>query len=105
MYIQNKADKHNNTKTEERSSMEENVIEFIKNSNRMTLSLSQGKWITKVKKLKEKYPTEVDIIENKDGTILAHMPVSYLHLSNSKRELTEAQRNELAKRLAKNRKN
>lgn len=56
----------------------ENVIEWGRNKKIATLSLSQRSVITKVKRLAEKYPEEVQIIaENKDGSLYAHMPVNF----------------------------
>lgn len=78
----------------------ENVIEFIKNCDTITATFSQGRWISKIKKLAQKYPEEVKIVtENKSGSIVAHFPVSYLHISNSKREMSDEQRNAAAERL------
>jgi predicted N-acetyltransferase YhbS len=46
-----------------------------------------------VRKLAEKYPDEVQIVaENEDGSIVAHIPVSYLKISRGKQDLTEEQR-------------
>lgn len=81
----------------------ENVFEFLRGQEVMTVTLSQGRFVSKVKKLAQKYSDEVIIVrENGDGTILAHMPVSYLHLGNRKRELSEDQRMELSERARKN---
>jgi hypothetical protein len=41
------------------------------------------------------------VTENKSGSIVAHFPVSYLHISNSKREMTDEQRTAAASRLRK----
>jgi hypothetical protein len=77
----------------------ENVIEFLRNQETMTCTFSQGRFVSKVKKLAEKYPDEVQIVvENKDGSIVAHIPVKYLHLSRHSRDLTEDEREELAER-------
>lgn len=82
--------------------MRENCIEFIKDEPRMTLTLSQGRFITKVRELAEKYPDEVEIVaENKDGSIVAHAPVSALHLSIIKKNMTDEQRQAARERLAK----
>ena len=62
--------------------MNENVIEFLKNEEMMTCTLCQGRFITKVRELAEKFPDEVEItVENADGSIVAHVPVRFLHLS------------------------
>ena len=80
----------------------ENVIEFIKGDKQMTVTFSQRRFITKVKKMAEKYPNEVTIVaENEDGSICAHMPIKALQLSIRKKELTEEQREKLRERLKK----
>lgn len=82
--------------------MRENVIEFIKNESRMTLTLSQGRFITKVRELAEKFPDDVEIVaENADGSIVAHMPVSALHLSIIRKTLTDKQKQAARERLEK----
>ena len=84
----------------------ENVIEFIENSKEMTVTLSQARFISKVKKLAKQFPDEVKIIvENEDGTIVAHMPVSALHLNIIKREMTDEEKEAAKKRLEKARTN
>ena len=85
----------------------ENVIEWLKDSKTATVTLSQGRYITKIKKLAKQYPDEVEIIrENKDGSLLAHIPVSYIKINNPpRREYTEEQRAAMAERLRKINKN
>jgi hypothetical protein len=78
----------------------ENNIEFIRNAKVATCSFSQGKYITKIKKLAEKYPDECEIVaENKDGSIVAHFPVKWIHISNLKREMSEEERKAMGERL------
>lgn len=79
--------------------MDENVIEFIKGQDRATLTLTQGRFITKIKYLAGKYPTECDFKENPDGSVLCHIPVSWLHISKITRSITEEQREDLANRI------
>jgi hypothetical protein len=63
----------------------ENVIEFFKDQESMTCSFSQNKFINMVRALATSYPEDVQIMaENEDGSIVAHIPVSYLILSNPK---------------------
>lgn len=81
----------------------ENAIEWINGQNRVTVTLSQGRYISKIKKLASKFPDEVEIVkENKDGTIVAHIPLGYIKINNSKRELTDAERAELSERARNN---
>lgn len=83
--------------------MKENVLEFLKDGQRMTATLSQGRYISKVLELKEKNPEEVEIVkmpEKNDGYLVAHMPVKYLHLSSSRKTMTEEQKEQARERLA-----
>lgn len=64
----------------------ENVIEWVKNQEKATLTLSQRRTISRVKKLAEKYPEECQIVaENKDGSVYAHIPVSWIKISPPKK--------------------
>lgn len=81
----------------------ENAIEWINGQSRVTVTLSQGRYISKIKKLAEKFPEEVEIIkENADGTILAHIPLNYIKINRASRDLTEEERGELAERARNN---
>lgn len=78
----------------------ENNIEFFRNADRATCYFSQGRFISKIRKLAEKYPDECEIVgENKDGSIVAHFPVKWIHISNVKREMTDEQREAAAERM------
>lgn len=81
----------------------ENAIEFLRNAEMATVNFSQGRYITKVKRLAEKFPEECKIVaENKDGSIVAHIPVKWVHISrHEERELTEEQKIAGAERLRK----
>lgn len=85
----------------------ENVIEWLKDSKTATVTLSQGRYITKIRKLAKQYPDEVEIIrENKDGSLLVHIPVSYIKINNPpRREYTEEERAVMAERLRNVKKN
>ena len=80
----------------------ENVIEWVKDTKRATLTLSQRRTISKVKRLAEKYPDKCQILaENKDGSIYAHIPTLWIKI-NPPMELTDEQRQQRqqnAKRL------
>lgn len=82
---------------------QENCIEFLRGAKTATVCFSQGRYISKIKKLAEKYPEEVQITaENKDGSIVAHIPVSYIKINNSKREISEEERELLRERARNN---
>lgn len=82
---------------------QENVIEWLRNSETATVTFTQGRYITKIRKLAEKYPDKVQITaENKDGSIVAHIPVKAIKINIIKgRELTEDEKKVMAERFAK----
>jgi hypothetical protein len=79
----------------------ENNIEFVRNSDRATCYFTQGRFISKIKKLAEQYPDECEIVAtNKDGSIVAHFPVKWIHITRREgRELTEEERERSAEAL------
>lgn len=78
----------------------ENVVEFLLNEKTATVTFCQPRFITKIRKLAEKYPDECQIThENKDGSIVAHIPVKWIKISRIDRQLTDEQRAELAERV------
>lgn len=83
----------------------ENVIEFLRGSKVATVTFTQGRYISKVEKLAMKFPDEVEIVYrnyNREGnvsSIVAHIPVSYIHISNFKREITDEERETMRDRL------
>lgn len=78
---------------------EENSIEWIRDSKTATLSLTQRRTISRVKKLAKKHPEECRILaENKDGSLYAKIPVEWIRINPSK-NLTEEQRKKIAVRL------
>ena len=83
--------------------LKENAIEFYKGDKRATVSFSQGKYISRIKKLKERYPDEVDIVaENPDGSLYAHIPTKWIRI-NPPRELSDEQKETLIEQLVKSR--
>lgn len=80
-------------------SVNENVIEFLRGQDTASVTFSQGRYITRIKKLAEEYPDECQIIaENQDGSIFAHLPVSWVKISPP-RQYSEEQREAMAERL------
>ena len=77
----------------------ENCIEWLSGQHNIVCSISQKKYITKIKKLAEKYPKKVKIKFNKDGTICAKLPIKALKLSIIERELSEEQRKEMSRKF------
>ena len=79
----------------------ENNIEWITGDNMMSVTLTSQRHITKIRKLAERKPDEVKIVTNKDGSVYATLPLSYLKF-NPPKDLTEEQRKEMAERLKNN---
>lgn len=84
----------------------ENAIEFIKHSKRATVTFSQPRYISRIKKLAEKYPEDCAIVALNKSTgegeiICAHIPTAWVRINPGK-DLTEEQRNAIGKRLHSN---
>lgn len=77
----------------------ENVIEWLNGDEKVSCTISQGKFITKILKLIEKYPEEVEITNNDDGTIYCKIPLSWIKISH--REISEEQKQKSRERLKK----
>lgn len=76
----------------------ENVIEWTRNQKQASVTLCQGRVITRVKELAEKYPEECQILaQNKDGSIFAHIPTEWIRI-NPPMNLSDEQREILVKR-------
>lgn len=80
----------------------ENNIEWITGDSTIAVTLTSQRHITRIRKLAERKPNEVKIVANKDGSIYATLPLSYLKF-NPPKDLTEEQKKELVKRLKRNR--
>ena len=77
----------------------ENGIEFVKGSDRATVSFSQGRYISRIRKLAAGFPDKCKILaENEDGSICAHIPVAWVKIIPS-RQLTDEQRQQIGERL------
>ena len=77
--------------------MNENVLEWNTNQRNATLTISQQKYKNRLYELKERFPDDVDIRENVDGSILAHIPQKWIKI-NPPRKLSEEYKEELARR-------
>lgn len=70
----------------------ENVIEWVKDGKMATLSLTQGRTISRVMKLAKRRPEECKIVaQNTDGSICARVPVGWIKISPI-REVSEEQK-------------
>lgn len=80
--------------------LNENVIDWITGDDEIELTLTQKKYITKVKKLAAELDPPLTYIENKDGSVYCRLPLRYLKITKPPtRELTEEQRQAAADRL------
>ncbi len=60
----------------------ENVIEFLENQERATVTFSQGRYKSRIKKLAAERPEECGIVaENQDGSLCAHIPVAWVRIA------------------------
>ena len=80
--------------------MNEFVIEWIKGAEYAGVSVPSGTALkSKLLRLAEKNPDEVKIIvENKDGSLFAHVPVNYIKISPP-RQVSEEQKEAASERF------
>ncbi len=78
--------------------MKENNIEWLNGQQTVTVTLSQAKFINKVKRLAEQREDVEIVAENSDGSICAHLPLKFIKIS-APRQLTEEQREQARERL------
>lgn len=89
----------------------ENAIEFTKHSKRATVTFSQPRYISRIKKLAEKYPEECEIVAlakstGEGETICAHVPTAWLRITPpAVRDLTDEQRKVIGEKLLVSRQN
>lgn len=82
----------------------ENSIEWYTGMDRISVSLSEKKFVNRVLKLAEEHPDEVEIAYiNENGSIFAHLPLSYLRkfAPPKTRQLSEEQKAKNIERLKK----
>ena len=60
----------------------ENAIEWLTGQDRITVSLTQKRFINRVMELSKDPENGVEIVAiNKDGSVCAHLPLKSLHLT------------------------
>jgi len=75
------------------------AIEWVKGQQRATITAySNSKIKGKLIKLAEKFPDEVDVYLNEDGSVLGHVPINYIKVSHPK-QVSEETKIRLAERL------
>ncbi|MCD8325903.1 MAG: helix-turn-helix transcriptional regulator [Lachnospiraceae bacterium] len=83
----------------------ENVIEFMKDGSRATVTFCQGRYISKIRKLAARCPDDCQIIaENDNRSIVASIPVRWIRI-NATREISEKQIANIARMNALNAEN
>lgn len=79
----------------------ENNIEWYTGDKTVTLSFSQKKYVSKIIKADKNNP-DIDIVaQNEDGSICAHVPLSWIKISPPRkgREFSDEERAMAAERL------
>lgn len=77
----------------------ENCIEFVRNATTATVAFSQGKYVSKIQKLSERFPDECKInAVNDDGSIVATIPTRWVKISPP-RQVSEEQKEAASERL------
>lgn len=81
--------------------LNENVIEWLKDEKTASITVTQGRFKSKLERLAEKYPQECEVLHrNDDGSIFAHVPLSWIKIGPPRKvELTDERKKELAARL------
>lgn len=78
----------------------ENNIEFLTGADTATITFTQRKYISKIKRLAKKYPDEIKYyVENKDGSVCAEVPLTWIKVSHPK-IVSDEQREAARQRLA-----
>ena len=87
----------------------ENMIEFISGARTATVTFTNRKHISRIKKLYEERGDEFKYYhENEDGSVCAKLPLKWIRVnpgSKEKREMTEEQKEALRQRFAASRQN
>lgn len=78
----------------------ENVIDWVTGKDKASVTFSQQKYISRVKKLAQNHPGEVKLDENLDGSIYATVPLSWIKISPP-RKVSEEQKEAATERLKK----
>lgn len=81
--------------------MKETVYEHLDGRDTFTVTAAERKSVGMIRRLKEKFPDEVEIVaENADGSLVAHLPESWMRIVPKRKvELSEERRAEIGARL------
>lgn len=85
----------------------ETVYDHLRGEDRFYVTAGEQWSINMIRRLKEKYPDEVEIeVENQDGSLLASVPSSWMRIRPKRKiEMSEEKRAELRERFEKVRAN
>ena len=75
-----------------------NTLEFFSEDNVVVASIHRAKFKNRILSLAKKHPDVCDVVENADGTICAHFPLSWIKITPP-REMTAEQREAARQRL------
>ena len=80
----------------------ETVFEHEEGRDKVTITAAEAWSINRLRKLAAEYPEEVDIYENKDGSLFGHVPAEWMKLVPPPKHTPEqkAAMAERAKKLA-----
>lgn len=60
----------------------DNAIEWVTGSDTVTVTFTQKKYVNRIKRMAKTHGKLVEIIaENRDGSIMAHIPLRAVHLT------------------------
>ena len=79
----------------------DNSFEWLTGSKIATVTFSQQKWVNKILKYSETHSDVEIMYQNPDGSILAHVPVSWFKFSPPRkgREFSEEEKMQISERL------
>ena len=84
--------------------LSENEIEWITGDETISVTVSQKKFVNRIKRFALTDENVVILAENNDGSIFAHLPISYLKLSPKRTvNQTVQEKSEWAEKMRKSR--
>lgn len=66
----------------------ENAIEFLRGQKRTTVTLTEPRYVNRIRKLAEQYPDEVEIVADgpsNGGYLYAHIPTAWVRIQPPKK--------------------
>jgi len=79
----------------------ENAIEWLRGSAVATITTCQVRYINRLKKYAKEYPDLFEIVSERDGVVVAHIPVKSIKITHvTPREMSEEEKELARERLA-----